>query len=77
MGEVVRLRQQLRWFDNRPLFGKGIMVTRAADQAGEFAGILAGHGAHVHECPTIEIIPPEDPSGLDEAIYKNWPGLTG
>lgn len=68
VGEVVRLREKLRWFDNRPLFGKGIAVTRAADQAGEFAGILSGFGAHVYECPTIEIIPPEDPSDLDRAI---------
>ena len=37
VGEVVRLREKLRWFDNRPLFGRGIMVTRAADQAGEFS----------------------------------------
>lgn len=68
VGEVVNLREQLRWFDNRPLFGKGILVTRAADQAGAFAQLLAGQGAHVHECPTIEIVPPEDTAGLDGAI---------
>ena len=68
VGEVVRLREELRWFDNRPLFGKGIMVTRAADQAGEFAGMLTGHGAHVFECPTIELVPAEDTTELDEAI---------
>ncbi|RQW77595.1 MAG: uroporphyrinogen-III C-methyltransferase, partial [Geobacter sp.] len=73
VGEVVKLREQLRWFDNRPLFGKGIMVTRAVDQAGQFVEVLAAYGAHVHECPTIEIIPPENPSGLDEAIA----GLAG
>src|SRR6266581_5891483 len=49
VGEVVRLREELRWFDNRPLFGKAVLVTRAADQAGEFAGLLAAHGAHVYE----------------------------
>ncbi len=68
VGEVVRLRQTLRWFDNRPLFGKGILVTRAADQAGEFSDLLRAQGASVFECPTIRIVPPEDPSGLDAAI---------
>ncbi|MCM2357800.1 MAG: uroporphyrinogen-III C-methyltransferase [Geobacteraceae bacterium] len=68
VGEVVRLREELRWFDNRPLSGRGILVTRAADQAGEFAQLLARHGARVYECPTIEIVPPHDTAELDGAI---------
>jgi uroporphyrinogen III methyltransferase/synthase len=68
VGEVVRLRDRLRWFDNRPLFGRGIMVTRSADQAGEFSAILAGYGAQVLECPTIKIVPPESFTELDAAI---------
>ncbi|HYS44404.1 MAG TPA: uroporphyrinogen-III C-methyltransferase [Geobacteraceae bacterium] len=68
VGEVVRLREELRWFDNRPLFGKSVLVTRAADQAGPFAELLAGHGAHIYECPTIELVPPEDYGELDGAI---------
>ena len=68
VGEVVRLREKLRWFDNRPLFGKGILVTRASDQAGEFSAALARFGAHVHECPTIGIVPPADFAGIDSAI---------
>ena len=68
VGEVVKLRGKLRWFDNRPLSGRGILVTRAADQAGEFSSMLAELGACVHECPTISIVPPEDCSELDRAI---------
>lgn len=68
VGEVVRMREQLRWFDNRPLFGKGIMVTRAADQAGEFSAMLAASGATVWECSTIKIVPPETIEPLDKAI---------
>jgi len=68
VGEVVRLREKLRWFDNRPLSGRGILVTRAVEQAGEFSGMLAGLGARVFECPTINIVPPEDYTGLDQAI---------
>jgi uroporphyrinogen III methyltransferase/synthase len=65
---VVRLRKTLRWFDNRPLFGKGILVTRAADQAGEFSTLLRDKGATVYECPTISIVPPDDSADLDAAI---------
>ena len=68
VGDVVKLREKLRWFDNRPLSGRGLLVTRAADQAGEFSAMLAELGASVHECPTISIVPPEDCSELDKAI---------
>ena len=65
VGEVVRLRDKLRWFDTRPLFGKGILVTRATDQAGDFSRLLEGYGAHVLECPTIVVTPPESFEDLD------------
>ncbi len=68
VGEVVKLREKLRWFDKRPLSGRGVLVTRAVDQAGEYSGMLAELGARVYECPTISIVPPEDCTGLDRAI---------
>lgn len=68
VGEVVNLRQTLRWFDNRPLFGRSILVTRAADQAGEFSRMLAQQGARVFECPTIELRRPDSLVDLDLAI---------
>ena len=68
IGEVVNLREKLRWFDNRPLFGKGVLVTRATDQAGEFSRLLSGSGARVFECPTISITPPESHEDLDRAM---------
>ncbi|MBP1727855.1 MAG: uroporphyrinogen-III synthase / uroporphyrinogen-III C-methyltransferase, partial [Deltaproteobacteria bacterium] len=68
VGEVVNLRQRLRWFDNRPLFGRNILVTRAADQAGEFSRLLALHGARVFECPTISLVEPDSLAELDTAI---------
>lgn len=57
VGEVNRLRQQLRWFDTKPLFGKRILVTRARAQASEFADLLEANGAEVIEFPTIKIQP--------------------
>ncbi len=57
VGEVNRLRQQLRWFDTKPLFGRRILVTRARAQASEFAELLETNGAQVIQFPTIEIRP--------------------
>jgi len=68
VGEVVKLRDELRWFDNRPLFGKRILVTRSLDQADEFATRLRELGAEPLLCPTIAIAPPLDTAPLDAAI---------
>jgi len=68
VGEVVKLREQLRWFDNRPLSGRKIIVTRAADQAGEFSALLSDLGATVMECPTIHLVEPDSWQELDTAI---------
>ena len=57
VGEVNRLRDQLRWFDTKPLFGKRILVTRARAQASEFAELLEANGAEVIQFPTIQIQP--------------------
>ena len=57
-GEVVRLREQLRWFEKRPLFGKRIAVTRTRKQAGALTSALRELGADVFEMPTIRIVPP-------------------
>jgi uroporphyrinogen III methyltransferase/synthase len=80
VGEVVNLREKLRWFDSRPLFGRKILVTRAADQAGEFSAMLAELGAMAIECPTIRLVEPDDWSFLDATIRGmagyNWLVLT-
>jgi uroporphyrinogen III methyltransferase/synthase len=68
VGEVVGLREKLRWFDNRPLFGKRILVTRTAAQAGEFSHILESQGAQVIECPTISLVTPPATDELDASI---------
>ena len=57
VGEVNRLRERLRWFDTKPLFGKRILVTRARAQTSEFAELLEANGAEVIQFPTIEIHP--------------------
>ena len=72
VGEVVKLRESLKWFDDleyRPLFGKTVLVTRARSQASKLTAALEALGAGVIEAPAIELKAPEDNyKALDEAI---------
>jgi uroporphyrinogen III methyltransferase/synthase len=70
IGEVVRLREKLNWFERLPLFGARIVVTRAQSQAGEMRERLESLGAEVMELPVISIEPPADPAPLDAAIAR-------
>jgi uroporphyrinogen III methyltransferase/synthase len=76
VGDVVRLREQLNWFERRPLFGKRILVTRPKSQAPAFSELIAAAGGEAFECPTIEVVPPEDWGPLDRALERlsayNW-----
>ncbi|MCS7032926.1 MAG: uroporphyrinogen-III synthase, partial [Phycisphaerae bacterium] len=68
IGRVVELRGAIRWFDNRPLFGKTIVVTRTRQQASRLSSRLEELGANVLEAPTIQIVPPADWGPVDEAL---------
>ena len=68
IGEVVRLRSKLNWFERRPLFGRRIVVTRTRDQASELSRRLAERGAEVLEIPTIRIVPPRNEKVLHEVL---------
>ena len=70
VGEVVKLRKQLQWFDNKPLFGKTVIVTRARAQASELTKKLEAQGAKVIEAPAIKIVPASDYAPLDNAIQR-------
>lgn len=70
VGEVVQLREHLCWFDNLPLFGKRILVTRAEHQANELSRLLLELGAMPIEMPVIKISPPHTWKKLDQAILN-------
>ena len=76
VGEVVKLGEALDWFERKPLFGKGVVITRPESQAAEFAQYLREAGARPILFPTIEIEPPEKMDALDRAIDRlstyNW-----
>src|SRR5687767_4431535 len=67
IGAVAGLREHLRWFDDRPLFGRRIVVTRSREQAGELVEMLEERGAEAIQAPTIRIGPPDDMAALDRA----------
>ncbi len=68
VGDVVSLRPKLSWYEQLPLFGRRIVVTRAREQAGTLSQSLHALGAEVIELPTIEIRPAPDYAALDRAI---------
>jgi len=68
IGDVAALRDQFRWFDTRPLFGKRVLVTRTREQASDLSRLLAAQGAEAIELPTLEIVPSHDPRELATAI---------
>src|SRR5512146_529361 len=68
VGEVVRLREKLNWYESKPLFGKRVVVTRSRGQASVFAEMLIDRGATTIEFPTIDVVPPASWEELDRAI---------
>ncbi len=70
IGKVVSLRKTMNWFENRPLFGQTVVVTRTRQQASDLTEELAGLGANVIEAPTIEIGPPGDWASVDASIAR-------
>ena len=68
VGPVVNLRKELAWFDQKPLFGKRILVTRARQQASQLSSILEDQGAEIIETPMIQMKPPTSWQVADRAI---------
>ncbi len=70
IGEVVRRRETLCWFERRPLLGRRILVTRAAEQAADFADRLERLGAEAILAPVIDLVPPASFAPLDRALAE-------
>lgn len=69
VGPVVALRETIRWFDRRPLFGKRVLVTRAEGQAEDTARLLRRRGAEPVVAPTIVLREPPDPALVGRAVH--------
>ncbi|MBN2326625.1 MAG: uroporphyrinogen-III C-methyltransferase [Candidatus Omnitrophica bacterium] len=76
IGEVVRFRERLDWFETRPLFGRTIVVPRARSQASRLAAMLSDKGANVLEIPAARHEPIQMPDRLDNVVLHareyNW-----
>jgi len=70
VGTVVGLRETLSWFETKPLFSRGIVITRPEAQAEELSELLRRKGARVIPFPVIRIAPPETWEELDGAIDR-------
>jgi uroporphyrinogen III methyltransferase/synthase len=68
VGPVVALREPMRWFERRPLFGRRVLVTRPRQQAGDLAQRLVELGAMTYLLPTVEIREPADWGPVDRAL---------
>ncbi|WP_426455135.1 uroporphyrinogen-III C-methyltransferase [Paenibacillus sp. S-38] len=71
VGEVVRLREKLAWFEKKPLFGRRILVTRARSQSSELSAQIDELGGEAVEFPVIRTQPsskPEAQAARDEAL---------
>jgi uroporphyrinogen III methyltransferase/synthase len=67
-GNVVRLGERLRWFENRPLFGKRVLITRTREQSSALRSALEELGAEVLELPTIELVDGVSPQILGSVV---------
>ena len=67
VGDVTRLRDHLRWFDARPLFGRRIVLTRSPERARDLMEAIENLGAESVLAPTFRVLPPEDPEAVDRA----------
>jgi uroporphyrinogen III methyltransferase/synthase len=70
VGDVVKLREKLNWFERRPLFGQRIVVTRRAGQSEAFAMQLAELGADVLEVPTIKLTRPTECDAIIDCMLE-------
>ena len=82
VGSTVPLREQLSWFETKPLFGWNVLVPRTRDQAGSMTTRLASYGATSDVVPTISVEPPRTPQQMERAIKGlvtgryEWIGFT-
>jgi uroporphyrinogen III methyltransferase/synthase len=68
VGSVVTLRNEVRWYDAQPLFGKRVLVTRPAHQIAATARLLRRRGAEAIPFSTIAIRPPPDRQPVERAV---------
>lgn len=81
IGKTVSLRERLKWFETKPLFGKRIVVTRSREQNASLKLMLREFGAEVLEIPTISIhslpLPPDIQNRISECQWLAFSSSNG
>jgi len=70
IGDVVKLKDTIDWYEKRPLFGKRIIVTRTREQASELMVGLEESGSDCLEYSTINIEPVDSYEILDDELDR-------
>ncbi|MBM4362201.1 MAG: uroporphyrinogen-III C-methyltransferase, partial [Deltaproteobacteria bacterium] len=70
IGEVVPLRERVSWFERLPLFGRRVLVPRAAAQGAETARAIRERGGEPVLVPALRIVEPPDPAPLETALSR-------
>jgi uroporphyrinogen III methyltransferase/synthase len=68
VGERTARREELSWFETKPLFGWRVLVPRTKEQAASLSDQLRAYGAVPHEVPTIAVEPPRTPQQMERAV---------
>ncbi|MBD5830102.1 uroporphyrinogen-III synthase [Janibacter melonis] len=82
VGPPVDLREQLSWFETKPLFGWQVLVPRTKEQSGSMQERLCDYGATSEVVPTISVEPPRTPQAMERAVRGmvtgryEWVGFT-
>jgi len=82
VGTTVALREQLSWFETKPLFGWNVLVPRTKEQSGSTISRLESYGATAEVVPTISVEPPRTPQQMERAVKGlvtgryEWIGFT-
>jgi uroporphyrinogen III methyltransferase/synthase len=82
VGSTVALREQLSWFETKPLFGWNVLVPRTKEQSGSTISRLESFGATAEVVPTISVEPPRTPQQMERAVKGlvtgryEWIGFT-
>jgi uroporphyrinogen III methyltransferase / synthase len=82
VGRQVEMRDELSWYETKPLFGWSVLVPRTREQSASMTERVAFHGATSQVVPTISVEPPRTPQQMDRAIRGlvtgryEWVGFT-
>ena len=73
IGEVVEKRELYKWFEDKPLFGKKVVVTREASEGYKFGSQIERLGGKAISLPMIDLI--DDMIDFDYKELKNYQGI--